>query len=207
MNLGSKVATPQLFILAGPNGAGKTTAAKVLLPEILQVRQFVNADHIAAGLSPFDPASAAIRAGRIMIDRMQEFLRARESFAFETTLAGKSHAPFIQDARSKGYRVSLIFVYLRSSDLALHRVAQRVQRGGHDIPRETVERRFHRGLIHFFELYRPIVDTWTLCDNSDQSLILVAESPDQGKSAVYRPEILAGIEKNVERTKTFVSRA
>lgn len=165
---------PEIFVLGGPNGAGKSTTAMVLLPERLGVEQFVNADLIAQGLSPFAPEKSAIEAGRLMVRRIRELRRRGESFAFETTLAARSFAPFIRDAQADGYVVHLIYVWLASVELACSRVAVRVQQGGHDVPRDVLERRYWRGLRNFFELYRPLADTWTLCDNSAGEPVVVA---------------------------------
>lgn len=165
---------PEIFVLSGPNGAGKTTTASVLLPERLGVDQFVNADLIARGLSPFAPERTAFRAGRLMLERIHDLRRRGESFGFETTLATRSYAPFLRDARVAGYLVHLIYIWLSSVDLAISRVRARVAEGGHDVPPSTVERRYHRGLRNLFGLYQPLCDTWTVSDNSGDELIAVA---------------------------------
>ena len=181
-------ATPEIVILAGPNGAGKSTTATVLLPESLGVEQFVNADLIAQGLSPFAPEKSAIEAGRLMLRRIRELRRRRSSFAFETTLATQSYAPFLRDAKEAGYVAHLIYVWLASVDLARSRIAVRVQQGGHDVPAVVVERRYWRGLRNFFNLYRPLVDTWTLCDNSSDELVIVARGVRASLPTVFDPE-------------------
>jgi predicted ABC-type ATPase len=137
---------PNLYIIAGCNGAGKTTASFTILPDMLNCREFVNADSIAAGLSPFNPGSVGIEAGRIMLMRINELLRSRVDFAFETTLATRSYLHLIKDAKTLGYDVTLLFIWLDSPKTAIQRVARRVAKGGHNIPQEVIERRYYRGI-------------------------------------------------------------
>lgn len=158
---------PLVVVIAGPNGAGKTTASSSLLLGAMAVDEFVNADAIAVGLSAFRPEQVAITAGRIMLDRLQSLARSRRSFAFETTLASRSFAPWLRGLREDGYRVHLAFLSLPSVDLAIARVRERVRRGGHDIPELVVRRRYIAGLQNFFGLYQEIADDWQLLDNSD----------------------------------------
>ena len=165
---------PQIFVLSGPNGAGKTTAAGVVLPEQLGIDQFVNADLIASGLSPFAPERMAFRAGRLMLERIRDLRSRGESFGFETTLATRSYVPFLRDARAAGYAVDLVYIWLSSVDLALSRVRGRVAQGGHDVPASVVERRYYRGLRNLFEIYLPHCDLWTIGDNSGDELITIA---------------------------------
>jgi predicted ABC-type ATPase len=157
---------PLVVMIAGPNGGGKTTAALKMLQGPLAVQEFVNADTIARGLSAFHPESVAVTAGRIMLKRLRELAEGRSDFAFETTLAGRNFAPWLNGLRTNGYHVHLIFVSLTSPDLALARVADRVRLGGHDIPEDVVRRRFVAGITNFFQLYRGIVDDWQMYDNS-----------------------------------------
>ena len=157
---------PSLVILAGPNGAGKSTAAPSLLHGALGVDEFVNADVIARGLSAFDPESVAIAAGRIMLARLRELAAQRTDFAFETTLASRSFAPWLRDLATSGYDIHLVFLWLPSAEFALERVAERVRAGGHDVPVETVRRRCRSGMHNFFSLYEPLVTTWRLYDSS-----------------------------------------
>ena len=171
---------PEVFVLGGPNGAGKSTTAPTLLPERLDIEQFVNADMIARGLSPFSPASSALEAGRIMLRRIHQLRNLHVSFAFETTLASRSYVRFLQDAQQSGYIVHVIYIWVSSVELALSRVAARVRQGGHDVPVETIKRRYQRGLVNFFRLYQPLADSWTLCDNSGDKLVIVAHD---GKEA------------------------
>src|SRR5690606_32116491 len=158
---------PNLYIIAGCNGAGKTTASYTVLPEIWDCREFVNADNIAAGLSPFNPESAALEAGRIMLRRIRELLDERADFAFETTLSTKSYVSLIKDAKQRGYEISLLYFWLDSPEQAIKRVAQRVSEGGHHIPDEVVIRRYYRGLYNLVNLYIPTCDKWMVLDNMD----------------------------------------
>ncbi|HEY3245411.1 MAG TPA: zeta toxin family protein [Phycisphaerae bacterium] len=166
---------PQIIVLGGPNGAGKTTSARRLLPASLALEQFVNADLIARGLSPFAPESTAIQAGKLMLQRIRSLAERRESFAFETTLGSRTFARFLAEQIESGYFVHIIYVWLRSSALAISRVAERVRRGGHSVPDDVVARRFERGLRNFFEIYMPLASQWTLCDNSGRELVLIAQ--------------------------------
>lgn len=157
---------PLVVVIAGPNGAGKSTTAPSLLRDALQVSEFVNADAIAGGLSAFRPDSVAIPAGRAMLERMRNLAEARADFAFETTLASRSFAPWLASLKRRGYDVHVLFLWLESADLAMNRVAARVQLGGHDVPVGTVRRRYERGLRNFFGMYLPLADSWQVFDNS-----------------------------------------
>jgi predicted ABC-type ATPase len=170
-----------LFIIAGPNGAGKTTSAMKLLPDFLQCEEYVNADSIASGLSQFRPESVAINAGRAMLLRIKELKRQRKSFAFETTLASRSFVNLINECRHSGYSTNIIFLWLQSPELALKRVAIRVKCGGHSIPKDTILRRYKKGIENFINLYMPRADNWTIYDNSHSTPALVA-SKRMGKS-------------------------
>lgn len=156
---------PRLVILAGPNGAGKTTSAKYLLRDSLKLREFVNADTVAAGLSGFAPETVAFEAGRIVLKRVDSLIAQRASFAFETTLSSKSLARILAHATGEGYKVDLIYLALPSAELAIERVAMRVKLGGHDIPRSTIVRRFHRSLHNLVTRYMPLVHSWKVFDN------------------------------------------
>ena len=157
---------PKVIVLAGPNGAGKSTVAPRVLTGAYGVTEYVNADTIARGLSGFDPDEAAFKAGRVMLDWMNELSAARTDFAFETTLAARSFAPWLNDLKAGGYRVHLLFFWLPSAEMAIRRVAARVKAGGHGIPEETIRRRYERGLKNLFELYLPLTDGWRVYDNS-----------------------------------------
>lgn len=157
---------PRAIVLAGPNGAGKTTSARTILAETLAVMTFVNADVIAQGLAGFAVESSAIEAGRIMLARLDRLASERANFAFETTLAGRAYARWLQDLKSTGYLIGLIYFWLESPDLAVARVAQRVRDGGHSIPEATIRQRYQRSLANFFKLYRPLATSWHAYDNS-----------------------------------------
>ena len=158
-----------VVVIAGPNGAGKTTTAPRLLQGALAVSEFVNADPIAAGLSWFRPQSVAFEAGRAMLRRLKDLARHERDFAFETTLASRTFAPWLGRLRTGGYRTHVAFLSLPSPDLAVARVAERVRHGGHDVPEGVIRRRFAAGLANFGSLYRPVADTWQVLDNSATS--------------------------------------
>ena len=157
---------PQVIVIAGPNGAGKTTAAQMLLPATFEIRHFVNADWIARGMSGFDPEAAAFDAGRIMLARLKQLAEARATFAFETTLASRSFAPWLRELCATGYQFALIFLWLPDAKQAIARVADRVRQGGHDVPAETIRRRHGAGLRNFFSLYQPLAAGWRFYDAS-----------------------------------------
>lgn len=163
----------KVIIIAGPNGAGKTTFARSFLPEEAQCPRFINADLIAAGLSPFAPEAAAVKAGRLMLEEIHACVERGESFAFETTLAGLGYLRHIQRWRALGYRVSLYFLSLPSVEIAIARVAERVRQGGHDIPEPVIRRRFTAGLKNFNRHYRASVDDWALYDNSGSTPVML----------------------------------
>jgi predicted ABC-type ATPase len=187
----------EIFVLAGPNGAGKSTTAGLLLPDRLNIDQFVNADLIAQGLSPFAPDKLAIQAGYLMLERIHDLRAHRESFAFETTLATRSYLSFLREAQRDGYLVHLIYIWLSSVQLALSRVAVRVQLGGHGVPSDVVERRYWRGLRNFFKLYQSLANTWTLCDNSDEELVTVARCVFGERTEILDPVTYRRIQEQV----------
>lgn len=158
--------TPQAVVIAGPNGAGKTSSAPDLLQEAVGIDAFVNADVIAQGLAAFSPESAAFMAGRIMLRRIGELTRAREDFAFESTLAGRSAHRLLTGLVGVGYDVHIFYLWLPSPDLAVARVRRRVEAGGHDVPEAVIRRRFWKSLVNFDLLYRPVATTWRLYDAS-----------------------------------------
>ena len=165
---------PNLFIIAGPNGAGKTTYARDFLVDEMRCHEFVNADLIAAGLSPFAPVDVELEAGRIMIRRLRQLLAERKDFAFETTLAGYGYIPLLEHARPAGYRIRLDFLWIASLDVTRERIRPRVRKGGRDIPDEVQRRRFPKGVRMLAERYRPLLDHWRLYDNTGDNPILVA---------------------------------
>jgi predicted ABC-type ATPase len=158
---------PQVILLAGPNGAGKSTTARSLLKGALAVQEFVNADEVARGLSAFSPERVSLAAGRVMVRRLRELAARRASFGFETTLAGRSFAPWLARLQEAGYMFHLVFLWLRSADVAAARVAERVSLGGHHVPEKAIRRRYAAGILNFFRLYQPAADSWRLYDNSD----------------------------------------
>ena len=164
-----------LYIIAGCNGAGKTTASFTILPEILNCKEFVNADEIAKGLSPFQPEKVSFEAGRIMLRRINELLETDQNFAFETTLATKSYKSKIAEAKQKNYNVTLLFFWLQNTDLAIERVRIRVLEGGHFIETDVIRRRYINGIKNLFEIYLPIVDEVMIFDNSEGKHDLIVE--------------------------------
>ncbi len=173
----------KLYIIAGCNGAGKTTASYTVLPEILECREFVNADEIAKGLSPFNPSSVAIEAGRLMLKRIGET---------------RSYINLIQQAQNQGYSVSLIYFWLNSPELAIERVKQRVANGGHDVPAPIIRRRYRSGLENFFRIYMPCVDYWMLADNSCTPRVIVADAFRLGDEVhIYNQELFTKIRSYV----------
>lgn len=184
---------PNLFIVAGPNGAGKSTYVKRFLPEEMRCREFVNADLIAAGLSPFAPETAAFEAGRIMLRRLRELAHRREDFSFETTLSGRAYAPLLREFRSAGYRLRLDFLWIPNLDITRNRVRQRVTKGGHNIPDDVQQRRFHLGIRNLADLYRPLIHYWRLYDNTGDRPHLVAEE-ENGHLRIIDATRLAFIE-------------
>ena len=179
---------PKVVVLAGPNGAGKSTSAAKLLLGVLKVQEFVNADTIAQGLSAFAQERVAFEAGRIMLTRLKELAASRASFAFETTLASRSYAPWLAELRSAGYKVHVVFLWLPSADEAVARVADRVRVGGHNVPEDTIRRRYDAGLTNLLGLYLPLADTWQLVDNSRMSAPRrIAVGGPSGPARVFDP--------------------
>ena len=180
---------PLVVVIAGPNGAGKSTSAPRLLRDTLEVKEFVNADAIASGLSAFNPAEVAIQAGRLMLSRIKALAESKEDFAFETTLASRSFAPWLSKLGRDGYSVHIAFLALPTPELAVARVAGRVSLGGHAIPEPVIRRRYRRGLVNFFNLYQPIASTWEFSNNIEASgPQLVARKDDRGHTMVFDEE-------------------
>ncbi len=176
-------------MLGGPNGAGKTSSSRKLLAKTLKVLPYVNADVIAQGLSGFAPESVAWEASRIMLERLHALADRRETFALETTLAGRSYVQWLKSLRESGYQVHLYYFFLANVDLAVARVALRVQRGGHSIPESTIRTRYFRSLSNLFSLYLPIADVWTIYDNTGEGMPEVIASGQDGKIEVFRPHV------------------
>ena len=180
---------PSLYIIGGANGSGKTTVSLSLLPNFLEVFEYVNADAIAVGLSPFNPESMAIQAGRLMLERLRNLADVGADFAFETTLAARTFVPFLQECKTKGYIINLIYFWLQNPDLAVARVARRVASGGHSIPENVIRRRYERGRKNLISLYLPLCDSWIVYDNSEPTDRLVAECFMGFDPIIYEPEI------------------
>lgn len=170
-----------LYIIAGCNGAGKTTASFTILPEIIDCKEFVNADEIAKGISPFQPEKVAFEAGRIMLNRINELIESRVNFAFETTLATRSHIEKVRRAKNKGYTITLLFFWLENIELAKERVKIRVQEGGHNIEPDVIERRYLKGIKNLFDIFIPEIDGVLLFDNSSLDPTLVAKKGHSGE--------------------------
>lgn len=186
---------PKIYLIAGCNGAGKSTSAYTLLPEILMCKEFVNADNIALGISPFSPDTAAIEAGRIMLQRIDQLLINKVDFAIETTLSSKSYFLKIVDWQQQGYEVILLYIWLNSVNLALERIADRVRKGGHNIPSDVVKRRFFRGIKNLFQYYIPASDYWLIVDNSGFTPSIVAEGFKQNEIEIINAEIWDSIKR------------
>ena len=181
---------PNLYIIAGCNGAGKTTASMAVLPEVLNCEEFVNADEIAKGLSPFHPEEMAIEAGKLMLRRIDTLLKLHKSFAIETTLASRSYKILVERAKASGYTVTLLFFWLPSPEMAEMRVESRVASGGHNIPKDVIIRRYWLGIQNLFDIFVPIVNNWSLYDNSDNLQPIVE------KGVVYNQSLLYQIKKS-----------
>jgi predicted ABC-type ATPase len=184
-----------IVIIGGPNGAGKTTSAPAIIPRRLEISEFVNADEIARGLSPFDPQGAAIAAGRVMIERIRTLVQTGESFAFETTCAGRAHAHWLRECKARGWRLTLLFLWLPTPQAALDRVAKRVREGGHGIPSDAVIRRWKLGAANMRHVYLPLSDVALIYDNSDAGRLLIAERSLGVPLVVYDGARWAAIEK------------
>ena len=178
--------TPNIYIISGPNGAGKTTASYTILPEVLECDEFVNADEIAKGLSPFKPEEVAIEAGRLMLSRIRTLMSQRRSFAIETTLATRSYRNLIREAHGLGYHVTLLFFWLSSAELAVDRVRQRVAQGGHNIPKNVIYRCYASGIKNLFDIYIPIVDAWFIYDNSEGHASPIADGEHIANAELFK---------------------
>lgn len=180
---------PNIYIIAGCNGAGKTTASFTVLPEMLDCKEFVNADEIAKGLSPFQPETVSFHAGRIMLDRINELIDLDVNFAFETTLTTISYKNTIDLARKKGYKITLLFFWLNDVNLAIQRVATRVSEGGHNIPEDVIIRRYYKGLANLTHVFLDICDYWIVIDNSNNPYKFIAEGAINFPATIYDIEI------------------
>ena len=178
---------PSLYIISGCNGSGKTTASYTVLPEMLGCTQFVNSDEFAKSFSPFDPSAASISAGRFMLLKIRYLLHRKEDFCIETTLATRSLMRTIEEAKENGYEITLLYFWINSPELAVKRVRDRVETGGHSIPEHVIRRRYDMGLRYFFNDYMEVSDRWLLVDNSHNPFRLIAEG-DRHRKLVRDPE-------------------
>jgi len=185
----------EIVILGGPNGAGKTTAARLLLPELFKLYSFLNADDIARDLAPKNVESAALAAGRLLIERMRTLVREGESFALESTLSGRSYIPLLKNCKASGWRISLYYFWLPSPEDSIARVAMRVSQGGHHIPDEVIYRRFRTGLWNMRHLYLPLADTAAIYDNSGRARVLIAELESGFPLVIHDRELWSKIEE------------
>ncbi len=184
------------YIIAGPNGAGKTTFATEFLPLYANCRNFINADLIARGLSPFDPDAGMLRAGRTVLERIVEFTKARTDFAFETTLSGRTYVPLLRNVKRTGFRLHMFYLWIPSPDLALLRIRDRVESGGHNVPESDVRRRFGRTLDNLFTLYRPLLDTLHCLDNSSETPRLIFKD-EAGHTTVSDARLYGQLQKRL----------
>ncbi|MBQ7898284.1 MAG: zeta toxin family protein [Bacteroidales bacterium] len=193
---------PRLYIISGCNGAGKTTASYSLLPEMLECSEFVNSDEFAKSLSPFDPSLASIQASRYMLMKIRYLLKKEKDFAIETTLATRTLLKIVKNAQAAGYTVTLLYFWLNSPELAVERVRARVEAGGHNIPEETIRRRYQVGVDYFFHIYAPISERWILADNSQIPFRVIAEGSKDDVINIRDKEIFTKIKSiALERRK------
>ncbi|MFA6091646.1 MAG: zeta toxin family protein [Elusimicrobiota bacterium] len=190
---------PELHVIAGPNGAGKTTFAREFLPHFVKCPEFLNADLIAGGLSPFSASAAAIEAGRIMLRRIDEMAENRHTFAFETTLSGRGYLSLFRRLQAKGYRIRLYYLWVPSVQLAIQRVRDRVRQGGHSVPETDIRRRFDRGLRNLFAEYMPLLNTWALLDNSERHPRMIAYA-ERNNIQVLDGALFENIQKGLRRS-------
>ena len=183
-----------VYIIAGPNGSGKTTFAKKFLPDYVKCPNFVNADLIAQGLSPFSPRSAAMKAGKLVLSQIHEFADSGIDFAFESTLSGKGYVNLFRKLKIKGYKIHLFFLWIPNIELSIARIKDRVAEGGHNVPVQDVKRRFKRSICNFFKLYKPLLDSWMLFNNEGRIPELIAKV-NNGKTIVSNIELFEKIKK------------
>ena len=177
---------PRMYIISGCNGSGKTTASYTLLPELLDCSEFVNSDEFAKSFAPFHPETAYVTASRYMLKKLHYLFARREDFCIETTLATRSLIKTVKMAQDQGYFVTVVYLWLRSPEIAIQRVAARVEAGGHDVAPDVIRRRYYTGLEYFFDIYSPVCDKWMLVDNSDNEFLVVAEGTRKGTTVKDR---------------------
>lgn len=190
---------PRMYIISGCNGSGKTTASYTLLPELLDCSEFVNSDEFAKSLAPFHPETAYITASRYMLKKLRYLFTRREDFCIETTLATRSLLKTVRMAQDQGYFVTVVYLWLRSPEIAIKRVAARVEAGGHDVAPDVIRRRYYTGLEYFFELYSPVCDKWMLVDNSDMEFRIISEGSAKGTTVRDLP-LYQQIKQQIEET-------
>ena len=193
----TQIEDPTVYVIAGPNGAGKTTFASEFLPDFVNCREFLNADLIAAGLSPFAPETQNVRAGRLLLTRIKELTASKENFGFETTLSGRGYVRLLTEMKSTSYRVVLFFLWLPSADVSVARVKNRVRQGGHNVPEHVIRRRFESGIRNLFQLYRPLADVWRLYDGSQLPPEVVAHEEDQ-ELQVFHADLFTQITRDAK---------
>jgi len=180
---------PTVYFISGCNGAGKTTASLTMLPEMLDCKEFVNADSIASGISPFQPEKVAFEAGRLMLQRIEQLAKIKIDFAIETTLSSKNHLTKIKALQKQGYEIVLIYFWLNSTELAIERIKERVRRGGHFVPEDIVKRRYYRGIKNLFNNFITLSDYWFIFDNSQSDPIIVAEGIKDVETKIFDQDI------------------
>lgn len=178
-----------MYLIAGCNGAGKTTASLTLLPEILECKEFVNADNIAAGISPFQPDKVAIESGRLMLKRIDDLIKMKVDFAIETTLSSRNYISKVKKIQDDGYEVVLIYFWLNNPVIAIERIKERVKKGGHFVPDEVVIRRYYRGIKNLLRYFIPYSDYWLVFDNSNPNVVMVAEGYKDLEKKIFNNEI------------------
>jgi len=189
---------PKIFVIGGPNGSGKTTSAKTLLPELLECHEFVNADSVAAALSPFNPDAVAIQAGRLMLERIKYLAERSVTFAFETTLASRTFLNFLTKCKDMGYEINILYLWLQNAEIAITRVKSRVEQGGHDIPKDVIVRRYHSSIKNFLNEYVEVANNWALYDNSEKHSELVAYKTNDSSLNIIDDSIWAQIKRGMQ---------